>query len=281
MSSTVNKSLSLEPLIKWPGGKRHVAKRLIRMFPPHDTYVEPFAGAAAVFFRKPLVRRNVIGDYDPWLIDLYKGIRNGGLAKCSGGIRKSRSLFKRSLKNNRALCKKIALSALSWHGDRATYTGDREGKAGKVILRNRLRKHKLYQKKLRKAYVRQGDFAETMRKFDGPRTVHFLDPPWLLEYSDSFYRGGNKARIKKNRSTKSQKGTAFDLGHVKTVGEKMKGYVLIIINNHPKLRKMFCHSKKWKCNYIKVRVNKGNHNVMERQLVITKKFGSTRKKKHK
>jgi DNA adenine methylase len=277
MARGTQKQLSLEPLIKWPGGKRHMAKRFVKMLPPHDTYVEPFAGGAALFFRKPLVKRNVIGDMDPWLVDLYKSTRNGGLRKCAGGVRKSRSLFKRVLKNQNGVCRKIALSALSWHGDRATYTGD-QNTAGKILLRNRLRKHELYRKKLRKAYLRLGDFAATMRKFDGDKTVHFLDPPWLLEYSDSFYHGGTKARIKKHRGMK-KKGTAFDPEHLKKVCDGMKGYVFIIINNHPRLRKIFCNKKGWKCRYIVAKVNKGGKNVRERQLVITKRFGKINRKR--
>ncbi len=274
--SRLSTSLSLEPLIKWPGGKSHTANQLIRLLPKHSTYVEPFAGGAAVFFRKPLVKRNVIGDTDPWLVDLYKGIRNGGLRKCSGGVRKSRGLFKRVLKDNKNVCRKVALSALSWHGDRTTYMGDRT-KKGRIILKRRLRKHKAYQTKLRKAYLRRSDFAKTMRKFDGLDTVHFLDPPWLLRYSDDFYHGGVKARIRKQRGTK-RKGTAFDPEHLKKVCEKMKGYVLIIINNHPKLRKLFCKSPGWRCRTIVARVNKSNHNVKERQLIITKDFGAVRKR---
>jgi DNA adenine methylase len=265
------KKLSLEPIIKWPGGKRHMAKRLIRMLPPHDTYVEPFAGGAALFWRKPLAHRTVIGDTDPWLIDLYKGIRNGGLSRCAGGVRKSRGLFQRVLRNQKGVCRKVALAALSFHGDRATYTGDRVAR-GKIILRNRLRKHKRYQKKLRKIYLRQSDFAGTMRKFDGPSTVHFLDPPWLLEYSDTYYHGGVKSRVKRHRG-KKKKGTAFDPEHLKKICDRMKGYVFIIINNHPRLRKIFCKKRGWKCRYIVAKVNKGGRNVRERQLVITKNFG--------
>ena len=271
--------MSLEPLLKWPGGKRHTANKLIRLLPPHDTYVEPFAGGAAVFFRKPLVKRNVIGDLDPWLIDFYKGVRNGGLARCAGGVRKSRSLFKRSQKNQKSVCHKLALSHLSFHGDRKSYTGNGKFDDGKLTQLSKLRRFKEYQKKLRKAYVRLDDFGSTMRKFDGPRTLHFLDPPWLLDYSDNKYFGGVKAVVKKNRG-KKRKGTAFDPSHLKKVSEKMKGFVFIIINNHPKLRKLFCHDPKWKCRTIKAGVNKGvKGTFMERQLVITKGFGKKAKRK--
>jgi len=273
---SLSKDMILEPILKWPGGKRHTANRLVKMLPPHDTYVEPFAGGAAVFFRKPLVKRNVLGDADPWLIDFYKGVRNGGLRNCAGGIRKSRGLFKRSLKNQKSVCHKLSLSHLSFHGDRKSFTGNAKNDDGKLTQLSKLRRFKEYQKKLRKSYVRLDDFAKTMRKFDGPRTLHFLDPPWLLDYSDTMYHSGIKSKIKKHRGTKT-KGTSFDPEHLKKVSDKMKGYVFIIINNHPKIRKLFCKSKGWKCSTIKASVNKGRlGSETQKQLIITKDFRKAR-----
>ena len=41
------------PIIPWMGGKRRLADRLIPLFPPHECYVEVFAGGAALFFMRP------------------------------------------------------------------------------------------------------------------------------------------------------------------------------------------------------------------------------------
>ena len=41
------------PVIPWMGGKRRLADRLIPLFPPHECYVEVFAGSAALFFLRP------------------------------------------------------------------------------------------------------------------------------------------------------------------------------------------------------------------------------------
>jgi DNA adenine methylase len=41
------------PIIPWMGGKRRLADRLIPLFPPHECYVEVFAGGAALYFMPP------------------------------------------------------------------------------------------------------------------------------------------------------------------------------------------------------------------------------------
>ena len=38
------------PIIPWKGGKRRLADRLIPLFPPHECYVEFFAGGGALYF---------------------------------------------------------------------------------------------------------------------------------------------------------------------------------------------------------------------------------------
>jgi site-specific DNA-adenine methylase len=41
------------PIIPWMGGKRRLADRIFPLMPPHQCYVEPFAGGAALFFLRP------------------------------------------------------------------------------------------------------------------------------------------------------------------------------------------------------------------------------------
>lgn len=234
----------LQPIIQWPGGKSRLAKKITDILPKHDTYVEPFAGGASVFFHKSLAKKNVISDMDPWLTSFYKDVRNGKLESCEDGILASRGLFDRAKKKKDA-CNKVALLALSFHGDRKSFGAN--ARDGKVTLKGKLGNHRCYANKLKKATIVRKDFAAVMRENDSKTTVHFLDPPWPMAYSDK-YAGGTKAKAGKSRD-KSEFGGAMDPKHVKKVADKMKGTVVVIYNWTPELQRTFSGpgwtTKKW------------------------------------
>ena len=67
----------LKPLLKWAGGKRHIAP-VIEQFLPADwnngTYFEPFLGGAALFLHlSPKSAR--LADVNPWLVGFYVNVR--------------------------------------------------------------------------------------------------------------------------------------------------------------------------------------------------------------
>lgn len=64
------------PIIPWIGGKRRLAPVLLPLFGPHTCYVEPFAGAAALFFLKQRSDVEVLNDINGELINLYRVIKH-------------------------------------------------------------------------------------------------------------------------------------------------------------------------------------------------------------
>lgn len=66
----------VSPLVPWIGGKRRLAKHLLPLFPEHSCYVEPFCGAAALFFMKEPVKTEVLNDINGDLVSLYRVVKN-------------------------------------------------------------------------------------------------------------------------------------------------------------------------------------------------------------
>ena len=78
------------------GGKYRLLKRLLPLVPDHRAYVEPFAGAAWLFFAKDQADIEVINDADGDLITFYRvvaparqprGRRNSTVKRRRDGIR--------------------------------------------------------------------------------------------------------------------------------------------------------------------------------------------------
>jgi len=166
-----------------PAGKKRLAKRLVALLPPHTTYVEPFCGSAAVLFAKDRSRVEVINDAD---VELAQGYR----------------LVKRLTTEQLAQLKRK-----SWVGDRATYkrlldskpSGDVEklyrflyvthfsyGKmrgrsfspSGQGVEARSVDRIEAFAPRLKHVRVYDGDYLRVVRKYDGPKTVFFLDPPY-------------------------------------------------------------------------------------------------------
>ncbi len=58
-----------------PAGKKRIADRLANLLPAHKTYVEPFAGSAAVLFAKELATTEAINDADDDIVRAYRTIK--------------------------------------------------------------------------------------------------------------------------------------------------------------------------------------------------------------
>ena len=72
----VRSDAPLRSPLRYPGGKTRVAKLFIPYFPEHTDYREVFAGGAAVFFHKPLAKKNWVNDLHPGLYALWRTLRD-------------------------------------------------------------------------------------------------------------------------------------------------------------------------------------------------------------
>jgi DNA adenine methylase len=69
---------SIRPPVKWPGGKRYLAKRITGYFPNHRIYLEVFGGGASVLLNKTPVQVEVYNDLDLRITRLFRVLRDQG-----------------------------------------------------------------------------------------------------------------------------------------------------------------------------------------------------------
>src|SRR5713101_9420413 len=70
--------MTIRPPVKWHGGKRYLAKRIIKHFPNHRIYLEPFGGGASVLLNKQPVEVEVYNDLDMRITRLFRVLRDQG-----------------------------------------------------------------------------------------------------------------------------------------------------------------------------------------------------------
>lgn len=62
--------------LNWFGGKGHLVKEILPLFPPHPTYVEPFCGGASLFFAKESAAVEVLNDKDIMIVNFFRTLRD-------------------------------------------------------------------------------------------------------------------------------------------------------------------------------------------------------------
>lgn len=76
MNTIFENPIKARPIVPWIGGKRRLAKHLLPLFPEHECYVEPFCGAAALFFMKAPAKTEVLNDINGDLVNLYRVVQH-------------------------------------------------------------------------------------------------------------------------------------------------------------------------------------------------------------
>ena len=167
-----------------PAGKKQLAKKLVAMIPEHSTYVEPFAGSAAVFFAKPKVAREVLNDADPRITQALRDIKSLSQSELD-------TLGKRDWTGNADLYKKILKST---PGDRVArihkfiyvsvfsygrkwgqgFAGDAIGKTTSMPTRLPAAR-----KRLQGVTVRSSSYQPVLSEFNKRDAFIFLDPPYV------------------------------------------------------------------------------------------------------
>ena len=66
----------MKPPFTYFGGKTAIADRIADMLPPHEHYIEPFAGSLAVLLAKPPSQMETVNDLDERLMNFWRVLRD-------------------------------------------------------------------------------------------------------------------------------------------------------------------------------------------------------------
>ena len=182
--------------LSWFGGKSWLAKDIELYTPSHKTYVEPFAGAAHVFFRKERSDVEVLNDMDAGLINFYRTlIFPDRFIKFQRMIKLtpySRELFKECQANwhkyedpvERAWAWYVS-HRQAWNGMPDKCWSTTPNKSCRGVAASVARYLSAIEvlpeafERLKGVEIENKDFRDVVISCDGPQTWFYADPPYV------------------------------------------------------------------------------------------------------
>ena len=193
----------VSPAAPYLGGKRNLARRLVALIAtiPHDTYVEPFVGMGGIFLRRTSrPRAEVINDISTDVTNLSR-ILQRHYVPFMDMLRwqlTSRAQFELLHAANPDTLTDLERAARFLYLQRTTFGGKVQGRTFGIDRRSpgRFDVTKLEQiladihERLAAVTIERLPYAEVIRRYDGPDTLFYLDPPyWGCErdYGDGVF----------------------------------------------------------------------------------------------
>ncbi|MCW8199312.1 DNA adenine methylase [Verminephrobacter aporrectodeae subsp. tuberculatae] len=219
------------PMIPWIGGKRRLARHILPLFPEHSCYVEPFCGAAALFFMKAPSAVEVINDLNGELVSLFRVVQHhlDELMRQFRWALASREIYGWLRTTPPDTLTEIQRAARFFYLMKCGFSGKVEsltfGTA--TTARPRLNLLRLEEDlsavhlRLHQVTIERGGWNECVRRYDRPHTLFYMDPPyWGAEgYGVDFGLEQYTAMASALRT--------------------MKGKALVSVNDIPEMREAF------------------------------------------
>ena len=220
-----------QAIIPWMGGKRRLAKFILPKIENYRTYVEPFCGGASLFFMKTPSKVEVINDLNGELVNLYRVIRHHKeeLIKQFEWQLISRESFDNLKNTNPSTLTDIQRAARFYvlikmgFGGRVTKPSFGAGKtrASGFNPSTLERDIEAAHKRMAQTIIENRPWHECVPHYDTVDTCFYLDPPY---WQTAGY------------------GCDFPFEEYERMAEFMraiKGRMVISINDHPDIRKVF------------------------------------------
>ena len=176
------------PIVPWIGGKRRLAKHILPLFPTHTCYVEPFSGAAALYFLKTPSKAEVINDINGELVNLYRVVKH----HLEEFIRQfkwalvSRQIYKwlqdtpeETLTDIQRAARFYYLQKQAFGGKVADHTfGTSTTSAPRFNLLRIEEELSMAHLRLSRTLIEHLDWHNCIERYDRPHTLFYCDPPY-------------------------------------------------------------------------------------------------------
>ncbi len=176
--------------LAYMGGKSLLAKKIIPMFPDHKCYVEVFAGAAWLLFKKDDAVSDVeiINDINLDLVTLYRVVKHHleEFIRYFKWILVSRDEFYRFRKEAPETLTDIQKAVRFYYLLKLGYAARIKDPSFSIATTSKPRLNLLrieedlsaVHLRLSRVFIENRDYAEVFSRFDKPDTFFYIDPPY-------------------------------------------------------------------------------------------------------
>ncbi len=180
------------------GGKGPLAHKIVPLLPPHEIYVEPFCGSAAIFFAKKPAKIETLNDMDGAVMHFYRVIRDPELLEklyqrlaltpysrdefcfCRDHILETSDPVERAarffIENEMAFAGNP--DRHSWRKTVATSRCNIAENISKYLAK--IAGLPTFHLRLQEAQIENLDFRRILRTHNSPETLAYVDPPYVL-----------------------------------------------------------------------------------------------------
>ena len=217
--------VSLKPFFCRMGSKFLLRKMIVPMIPPHQKYVEPFAGGAAIFFSKDKAVKSVLNDLDKETAGALKLLQHAPTALDQYPKSDTLAGHMRIFNTPPAgTAQKIARQVVkTCSGFSGTPVENSKRIYKSPSIQTKVKHIEDYKEKLKGVKITSQDYAKVIQQNDGPNTFFFIDPPYENTAKSAGYA--------------EDKG--FDFERLANVLSHIKGKFLMTMNASPRIRQLF------------------------------------------
>lgn len=210
----------------YPGGKASLAPWVLDHLADHETYVEPFGGAASVLFAKGASPVEVYNDADEDVVQFFEVLRDrrDELVEYLSTVPYSRALYRdwsrqyfgagdRPDDPVERAGRWFALRYFTFGGKVGGSNGFAAfaGRNKPATLKNKTERLQQFADRLRGVVVECGDYAAVLDRYDSSETLFYLDPPYAGG-SEYYPRGGVDLEAVRQRAAAVDGEVALSLG---------------------------------------------------------------------
>lgn len=175
-------------LIPYSGGKVRLSKKLIKWFPEHTLYIEPFAGSLSVLFAKKPSHTEVVNDLDGDLVNFYRVVRQNSteFRRMVHFTPYSRELYNELIETKDQYTTQVerawyyyTMKRMAWMNDAKKDTIRVDTKGADPLLMHAIEKYAwVFADRLNSVYIEHRSFERIITQWDRPYAFFYCDPPY-------------------------------------------------------------------------------------------------------